>query len=95
MNLEHNKEVQLMAPPQMWGRHGGVGLGAEGSHQDGPEFQGVPGRATEKPFPSSTPAAQALAELEGRLPGPAMPMAGDRTGTGVGPGRGENMEQHS
>ena len=35
-NLKHN-EVQLMAPPQMWGKHRGAGLGAEEGKQDRPE----------------------------------------------------------
>lgn len=35
MNLEHNEEVQLTAPLQMWGRNGGVGLRVEESHQMG------------------------------------------------------------
>lgn len=69
MKLEHNEEVQLMAPLQMWGRHRGVGLGAEEGHQDGPETQRVPGRATKQPVPSSASAARALAEL--RSPGTA------------------------
>lgn len=38
MNSEHNEEVQLMAPLQMWGRHRGMGLGAEEGHKDGPEI---------------------------------------------------------
>lgn len=63
MKLEHNEEVQLMAPLQMWGRHRRVGLGAEEGHQDGPETQRVPGRATKQPVPSSASAARALAEL--------------------------------
>lgn len=38
MNLEHNEEVQLTAPLQMWGRHGGVGLRVEESHHVGQNY---------------------------------------------------------
>lgn len=80
MNLEHNEEVQLIAPLQIWGRHGAVGLGAEEGHQDGPELQRVSGRATEKPVPSSACAARGWlsSRAEGSLPGPAALMAGTR-----------------
>lgn len=87
MNLEHNKEVQLMAPLQMWGRHRGVGLGAEEGHQDGPEIQRVPGTATEKTVPGSASEAWGHAEapgLGGGLPAQQMLMNWARAGTGVG-----------
>lgn len=62
MNLEHNEEVQLTAPLQMWGRNGGVGLRVEESHQMGQNYSES---LAEKPFPSSAPAAGVLAELWG------------------------------
>lgn len=36
-NLEHNEDVQLIAPLQMWGRHRDV-LEAEEGQENGPEI---------------------------------------------------------
>lgn len=74
MNSEHNEEVQLMASLQMWGRHRAMGLGAEEGHQDGPEIQQVPGRASEKIVPGRASGAWAHAgaqAIRGGLPHPA------------------------
>lgn len=37
MSLEHNEEVQLMAPLQMWDRHRGMGLGLRRATRMGQE----------------------------------------------------------
>lgn len=64
-NLEHNEDVQLIAPLQMWGRHRDVGLEAEEGHKNGPETKQVLGMASEKTVPSTAPEARARAEARG------------------------------
>lgn len=52
MNLEHNEEVQLTAPLHTWGRHGGVGLRVEESHQMGQNYSESLAGLQRSPFPA-------------------------------------------